>query len=141
MKALHLFAAAVQIWSSGSIKQDSASLTSAAEEKGIEGKTLGSFGSYSTAVWRRAKSGEAELHKTKTDLLIIEDGEATLIYGGTIPDGHSTSAVEIRGAAIRGGETRKLGPGDVVRIPAGTPHQFILGKGQTVSYFAIKIAR
>ena len=141
MKALHLFAAAVQIWTSASIKQDSASLTAAAEAKGIEGKTLGGFGNYSTAVWRRAKSGQAELHKTKTDLLIIQEGEATLIYGGTIPGGHSTSAVEIRGPSIKGGETRKLGPGDVVRIPAGTPHQFMLGKGQTVSYFAIKIAR
>ena len=131
----------VDIWSAADIKQTSSSLAAAAETKGVEGKTLSSFGADSTAIWRRAKSGEAELHKTKTDILVIEEGEATLVYGGTIPDGKSTSAVEIRGSKINGGTTRKIGPGDVIRIPPNTPHQFVLAKGQTVSYFAVKIAR
>jgi len=131
----------VDFWSAGDIKQTAAGLTSAAETKGVEGKTLSTFGSNSTAIWRRAKSGEAELHKAKTDLLVIEEGEATLLYGGTIPDARNTSAVEIRGSSITGGTSRKLSPGDVVRIPPNTPHQFILAKGKTVSYFAVKIAR
>jgi mannose-6-phosphate isomerase-like protein (cupin superfamily) len=131
----------VQIWTSGEIKRVGAELAPAAEAKGLEGKPLGAYGNHSTAVWRRTRSGQAELHRTKVDLLIIEDGEATLLYGGTIPDGKNTSPVEIRGAAIRGGESLPLRAGDVVRVPAGVPHQFILAKGQSVSYFAIKIAR
>jgi mannose-6-phosphate isomerase-like protein (cupin superfamily) len=132
---------AVDIWSAADMKQTSAELASAAEANGVEGKTLSTFGADSTAIWRRAKSGQAELHKTKTDILVIEEGEATLVYGGTIPDGKSTSLVEIRGSSIKGGITRKIGPGDVIRIPPNTPHQFVLAKGQTVSYFAVKIAR
>ena len=131
----------VDIWTPADIKQTSASLASAAESKGVEGKTLSVFGSSSTAVWRRAKSGEAELHKIKTDLLIIEEGEATLVYGGAIPDAKRTSPAEVRGSSITGGISRKIGPGDVIRIPPNTPHQFILAKGKTVSYFAVKIAR
>jgi len=91
--------------------------------------------------FRRAKSGQAELHKAKTDNLIVEDGEVTLVYGGTIPDGKSTSPVEIRGSSITGGISRKIGPGDVIRIPPNTPHQFILAEGKSVSCFAVKIAR
>jgi mannose-6-phosphate isomerase-like protein (cupin superfamily) len=131
----------VQIWSSADIKKTAEGLSAATEKSGYEGKSLGGYGNHSTAVWLRSRSGQAELHKAKVDLLIIEEGSATLIYGGTIPDGRSTSAVEIRGSKIVGGESRPLNPGDVVRVPAGVPHQFVLAKGQAVSYFAIKIAR
>lgn len=125
---------AVDIWSATDIKQ-------AALASGIDGKPLGSFGNHSAEVWRRDKPGQAELHRTKTDLLIVEDGEATLVYGGTIPDARSTSVAEVRGTSIAGGMSRKLGPGDVIRIPPNTPHQFILAKGKSISYLAVKIAR
>jgi mannose-6-phosphate isomerase-like protein (cupin superfamily) len=81
------------------------------------------------------------LHKTKTDVIVIEQGSATLVFGGTIPDARTTQANELRGKSIQHGESRKLTPGDIVRIPAGTPHQFILKKGEAVAYFAMKLAR
>ena len=108
--------------------------------KSIAGNTLGAWGNHSASLWRRTKSGEAELHKTKTDLIVVEQGSATLIFGGTIPDSRTSAPGEIRGASIRGGQSRQVGPGDIIRIPYGTPHQFVLGKGQTVAYFALKIA-
>lgn len=142
---LNSFAAAagapVHIWSAAGIKQVSAELAPAAEAKGIEGKTLGAYGNHSAAIWRRAKSGEAELHKIKTDLIVVEEGEATLIFGGTMPNARISAPNELRAASIVGGESRKIGPGDVVLIPPGTPHQFILGRSQSVAYFALKIAR
>jgi mannose-6-phosphate isomerase-like protein (cupin superfamily) len=137
-----LFAAAilaagpVEIWSGGDLKSASSGLAAEAQSKAIAGKTIGA-----ASVWRRSRSGEAELHKTKTDLIVIEEGSATLVYGGTIRGAHATQANEIRGTAIEGGESRKLGPGDVIRIPANTPHQFVLDKGQSVGYFALKLAR
>jgi quercetin dioxygenase-like cupin family protein len=36
----------------------------------------------------------------------------------------SIAPEELRGAAITGGETRQLVPGDVVVIPNGVPHWF-----------------
>ena len=111
------------------------------EAKSIAGKTLGSYGNHSASLWRRAKSGQAELHKTRTDLLIVEQGSATLVFGGTIPDPRTTAPNEIRGTSIQGGESKKIEPGDIIRIPPGTPHQFVLDKGQSVAYFALKISR
>jgi mannose-6-phosphate isomerase-like protein (cupin superfamily) len=137
-----LFAAAilaagpVEIWTGGELKSASDGLNAEAQSKAIAGKTIGA-----ASVWRRSRSGEAELHKTKTDLIVIEEGSATLVYGGTIRGAHATQANEIRGTGIDGGESRKLGPGDVIRIPANTPHQFVLDKGQSIAYFALKLAR
>jgi len=129
----------VEIWTSGSLKSASGQLASEADAKGIAGKTLAVWGTQSGSLWRRSKSGNAELHKTKTDLMVIQEGSATLITGGVIPDAHNQSSVEIRGTSIRGGESRKVGPGDIIRIPPGTPHQFVLEKGQSVAYFAVKL--
>jgi mannose-6-phosphate isomerase-like protein (cupin superfamily) len=138
--ALSLLAAdRVEVWTNAGLKASSGRLASEAQARNIAGKTLGSWGNSSASLWRRAQSGEAELHKTKTDLLVIEDGSATLVTGGSIPDAHTTAANEVRGSKILGGESRKVGPGDIIRIPPGTPHRFVLEKGQSVSYFALKL--
>jgi mannose-6-phosphate isomerase-like protein (cupin superfamily) len=129
----------VDVWTIADLKASSDRLASEAPAKDIAGKTLGAWSNQSASLWRRTRSGEAELHKTKTDLLVIEDGSATLVTGGSIPDAHTTTASEVRGSKIRGGESRKIGPGDIIRIPPGTPHQFVLDKGQSVSYFAMKL--
>jgi mannose-6-phosphate isomerase-like protein (cupin superfamily) len=129
-------ATGVEIWTGPDLKNFSGQLASEADSRGMAGKTLGA-----ATLWRRSKSGEAELHKTKADLLIVEQGAATLVFGGTIPDAKITAPNEVRGASIRGGESRRVEAGDIIRIPPGTPHQFVLDKGQSVAYFAFKIAR
>jgi mannose-6-phosphate isomerase-like protein (cupin superfamily) len=128
--------ASVEFWSGSELKSSAERLEQEAGTKGIGGTTSGA-----ASIWRRARSGEAELHKTKTDLLVIQQGSATLIFGGTIPDARTSAPNEIRGKSIRNGESRKLIPGDIILIPAGTPHQFILEKGQQVAYFALKLTR
>jgi mannose-6-phosphate isomerase-like protein (cupin superfamily) len=140
--ATHLFAAGpIQIWTPADLKTSAAQLAAGPDAANIALKTLGSYGSHSISLVRRARSGEAELHKTKADLMVIEEGSATLLVGGSIPDGHVTLPNEIRGKTIQGGELRKVSPGDIIRIPAGTPHQFLLEPGRTVAYFAVKLAR
>jgi mannose-6-phosphate isomerase-like protein (cupin superfamily) len=134
-------ATGVEIWTSSDLRNASGQMAPESEAKSIAGKTLGSYGNHSASLWRRAKSGQAELHKTRTDLLIVEQGSATLVFGGTIPDPRTTAPNEIRGTSIQGGESKKIEPGDIIRIPPGTPHQFVLDKGQSVAYFALKISR
>jgi len=129
-----LLAGSVEIWPSSPLKTSADELAAEARAKGIAGKTLGG-----ASLWRRSKSGQAELHKTKTDIIVIQQGTATLVWGGTVEAPKTSAPNEIRGAAIRGGESKKVGPGDILRIPSGTPHQFILGKGESIAYFALKI--
>jgi mannose-6-phosphate isomerase-like protein (cupin superfamily) len=134
--ALMLAAGPVEFWTGSELRTSAQALTAEAEAQPMAGKTFGA-----ASVWRRAKSGNAELHKTKVDLLVIEEGSATLQYGGAIVGAHATQPNEIRGTAIQGGESRKVVAGDIVRIPANTPHRFVLEKGQSVAYFALKLAR
>ena len=141
--SLHLTAAAaqVEVWTAADLKSTSGKLAPEAETQRMAGKTLGAWGSHNASLWRRAKSGEAELHRTKTDLIVVQEGSATLVTGGAIPDAHPTTTGEIRGSSITGGDSRKIGPGDIIRIPPNTPHRFVLEKGQSISYFALKLVR
>jgi len=41
-----------------------------------------------------------------------------------VVEGKNTAADEVRGSSINGGNTRKIAKGDVIVVPAGTPHQF-----------------
>ena len=73
---------------------------------------------------RRKEPGLAEVHTKDADLIYVVQGTATLITGGNVLEAKNIAADEIRGSAIQGGDTRKLAKGDVIVVPAGTPHQF-----------------
>jgi mannose-6-phosphate isomerase-like protein (cupin superfamily) len=102
---------------------------------------LTSFGNYSFMVAHREASGEAEYHAIQADITVIETGEATLIYGGTVVNGKTTAPNEIRGASISGGTEIKLSAGDIVTIPAKTPHQMKVDPGKQVTYFVAKVTQ
>ena len=73
---------------------------------------------------RRNEPGIAEVHTKDADLIRVIEGSATFITGGTVVEPKNIAADEIRGRAIKDGETRQLAQGDVIIVPAGTPHWF-----------------
>lgn len=73
---------------------------------------------------RREKPGVAEIHLEDADIVHVLEGEATVVTGGQVPGAKAIADGELRGAAIEGGEVRKLAKGDVIVIPAGVPHWF-----------------
>ena len=73
---------------------------------------------------RREKPGMAEVHTRDADIIYVLDGTATFVTGGEAVNLKMTEADEMRGAEIRGGETRHLSKGDVIIVPAGVPHLF-----------------
>jgi glc operon protein GlcG len=91
---------------------------------GETGATLVDDPAFRVAASRRDGAGQAELHATDTDIFYVLEGHATVIVGGEILDAKETAPNEIRGSAIRGGETRELATGDVLTIPRGVPHWF-----------------
>ena len=52
------------------------------------------------------------------------EGSALVVTGGTVVDGKTLAADEIRGESIQGGESRRLFKGDVMVVPDGVPHWF-----------------
>ena len=86
----------------------------------------------------RDADGQVEVHMKLNDELIIQSGHATELVGGTVSGNKETAPGEWRGGKIAGGKEYKLGPGDALWIPAGTPHQTLVGKGGDVRYLAFK---
>jgi mannose-6-phosphate isomerase-like protein (cupin superfamily) len=102
---------------------------------------LGNYSNHRTLMNHRDKNGEMEVHADWTDLFVVQSGEATILIGGTVVNPKTTGPGEIRGTTATGGEKHKLVPGDIIHIPAGTPHQVLLDPGKTITYFAVKIPK
>ena len=80
----------------------------------------------------------AEMHDTTNHVFIIVDGEAEFITGGKMVDAKVTAPGQTRGAGIEGGVSHHLTKGDVITIPAKTPHQWKdTSKTGSVGYYAV----
>lgn len=97
------------------------------------------FEHHSWSLAHREKSGVVESHGTRTIVMIVQSGEATLVVGTDIVDPKNTSPTEIRGASIRNGIERKVSAGDVINMPAGLPHQFLLEPGKQITYIDVVV--
>ena len=112
-------------------------------EKGVPPAPGGraDFGDHVLSISRRSSNGKAEVHKTKSDVMVVQSGSATLVTGGEVVDPVSTGPDEIQGASIKGGTTRTVTVGDVIEVPAGVPHQFFLTPGTQITYLLVKVNR
>jgi mannose-6-phosphate isomerase-like protein (cupin superfamily) len=105
----------------------------------VASERVGTFGNHYALALHREASGQAELHQRQADLMVIQSGTATLVVGGTMVKPHATGAGEIRGPSIEGGTRQKISAGDIIHIPAKTPHQLLLDSGQQLNYFTLKV--
>jgi mannose-6-phosphate isomerase-like protein (cupin superfamily) len=87
---------------------------------------------------RRDRDGEVEVHDHLNDELVVRSGHAVIRVGGTVAGNRQTGAGEWRGGTMSGGDLYRVGPGDVLWIPAGAPHQVLVRQGGSFSYLAIK---
>jgi len=88
----------------------------------------------------RDKGGQAEVHDKETDVFYVVDGSATFVTGGTMIGGKNTKPGQHLGTGINGGQTHMLKKGDVLVIPAGTPHWF-KEVPQSISYYVVKVLK
>ena len=87
----------------------------------------------------RREAGPVEYHDHTNHVFIMVEGEATFITGGTMIDAKRTAPDQMRAASIEGGVTHHLTKGDVITIPAKTPHWFKEVPTKTVAYYAVNI--
>jgi mannose-6-phosphate isomerase-like protein (cupin superfamily) len=87
----------------------------------------------------RRGAGEVEVHEKTNHIFIIVEGEATLVTGGTLIGARQTAPGQTRAANVEGGTTYHLSKGDVITVPAKTPHWVKEVSTQTVAYYAINI--
>jgi mannose-6-phosphate isomerase-like protein (cupin superfamily) len=87
----------------------------------------------------RREAGAVEYHEHTNHIFIMVEGEATFITGGTMVGAKRTSPDQMTATSIEGGETFHLTKGDVITIPAKTPHWWKELSTKTVGYYAINI--
>src|SRR6266850_5942745 len=87
----------------------------------------------------RRGAGEVEVHEKTNHIFIIVEGEATFVTGGTLVGAKQTAPGQIRAASVEGGKAYHLTKGDVITIPAKTPHWFKDVPTQTIAYYAVNL--
>ena len=102
---------------------------------------LSDLGNHKFEILRRDASGAGELHQNWTDVFVVQGGEATILYGGTIEDAKDTGNGEIRGPKHMGGKSQKVMAGDVLVMPPGVAHQTIVEPGKMFFVMIVKVAR
>jgi mannose-6-phosphate isomerase-like protein (cupin superfamily) len=105
------------------------------------GFTFSNTSAYKVIEGRRWESGGPEVHDDWTDVMIVQAGRATVLTGGHLEESRLNPPGEHRGGTIVGGKAQVVNAGDVVVIPAGTPHQSQLATGDTLRYLTIKVPR
>ena len=86
---------------------------------------------------QRRGAGEVEVHEKTNHVFIIVEGEATFVTGGTLVDAKDTAPGQRRAPSVTGGEVHHLTKGDVITIPAKTPHWFKEVPTKTIAYYAV----
>jgi mannose-6-phosphate isomerase-like protein (cupin superfamily) len=104
-------------------------------DKQIRSVSVGKGNVAVAAVYRSAKANNGSIqHDQVTEVYTIIEGSGTLVSGGKManperlkPDDPTVRILagpSVRGGPIDNGDSRKVGPGDVIIIPAGVPHWF-----------------
>ena len=86
-------------------------------------------------------------HHNQTEVYYVVSGRGTLVTGGELSDGRrldpeGTVVRTLTGPSsvggIEGGESREIGPGDMVIIPADSPHGFS-EITETITYIVVRV--
>ena len=88
---------------------------------------------------QRREAGLVEYHDHTNHVFVMVEGEATLVVGGTMVDPKRTAPDQMRAPSLEGGTIYHLSKGDVITIPAKTPHWFKEVSTKTVAYYAVNI--
>jgi len=115
---------------------DSSKVATALEKGGA----LAKGSDFTVSGARRTGPGQVEVHEKETDIFYIVDGEATFVTGGKMINGKQSKPDQWLGESIEGGEVHHLAKGDVITIPAGTPHWF-KEVPKSINYYMVKVLK
>ena len=130
----------VDHWSPAILLERAAYLRKMAKHgDGSASETLKEYPQHFAMLSFRSRDGEAEIHERFADLFCVLAGTATLVTGGVVTGARIVAPGETRGATIEGGMRQKLRAGDLIHVPAGTPHQMLLAGDETITSLVMKM--
>ena len=73
----------------------------------------------------RPKTAPAALHEKDAELFVVLQGAGNIVTGGKIVEEKRVNANNLSGPSITGGHSQSVAVGDMLIVPANTPHQVI----------------
>ena len=128
-----------EVFSAQDIKAQMAALAPQAKASGGGIAVLADYKTHSIRLVARTTSGGGEIHVHFDDVMLVTEGTATLITGGTLIAQRTESDGELRGSGIKDGQSQTIAVGDVIHVPAGTPHQLMVAPGTNYSSMVVKV--
>lgn len=126
--------AGARLWTEADLESLSRSLaqTGAPYTQVIKGTTYGAL------VLRRAVSGDPELHVKLNDFFVVLGGHGEIRVGGRVTGEKTVAPDEKRGRKLLGGALYRVGPGDLLFVPANRWLQVLVAKGEVLQAIIIK---
>ncbi len=127
------------LWTPAAIQQREAGLKKNVGADHSSRETLADYGDHRFRLLYRDADGFPEQHDKIVDVVMVQSGEGTLVMGGTMTGKKGSEATgEYTGTRLEGGQLHSLAPGDIVHIPAGIPHSFLVPSGKHITYVLLK---
>jgi hypothetical protein len=128
------------IWKASELQQREAALSKKVAPDHSARETLADYGDHRFRYIYRDADGFPEQHNAIVDIVYVQSGESTLLLGGKmLGQKASQGSGEFVGTGIDGGERHPIAAGDIIQIPAGIPHSFLVQKGKHFTYVLLKI--
>jgi hypothetical protein len=127
------------LWTRSTIAQHEAALMAHVAPDHSSRETLADYGDHRFRLLYRDADGLPEEHDKVVDVVMVHSGEGSLRLGGTMSGKKGSAATgEYVGSTLTGGSVHPLAIGDIVHIPAGIPHSFLVPAGKHITYVLLK---
>lgn len=126
------------LWTAQELEQRNAQLGRTIRDDGSSRETLADYltpaRSHRFRFIRRDSDGLPEQHDNIEDYVYIQSGNGQILVGGEMLGRQGDL-----GTSINGGERYEVGAGDVLRIPAGIPHAYLVGDAGHITYVLVRV--
>ena len=131
----------IMVWTSSELEQRNSALSTRIGPDGSARETLADYvnpsGAHRFRFIRRDSDGAPEHHERIEDVVFIQSGEGTLVVGGEMVNRRGRNG-EYVGDDITGGVQYPVSAGDIIHIPADTPHRYLVPEGGHVTYVLVR---
>ncbi|HEX3486189.1 MAG TPA: hypothetical protein VHT51_14095 [Micropepsaceae bacterium] len=84
-----------------------------------------SLAPYRAQLEYRPGTSPAAVHEKDAELMVVLQGTGNIVTGGKLVDEKRNNANNLGGSSITGGNSQAVVKGDMLIVPANTPHQVI----------------
>jgi mannose-6-phosphate isomerase-like protein (cupin superfamily) len=87
----------------------------------------------------RPSTAPAALHEKDAELMVVLQGAGNIVTGGKLVDEKRNNANNLSGSSITGGNSQAVVVGDMLIVPANTPHQVIPTGGTPIVLMTLHV--